>query len=99
MLLYEDRRLGLADPATSNAQHQTFEVLRVGGQPARVQSEESQKDHQSNTLVSVYERVISHDMEEVRGCHLMEAFVQEPPFEGSRGNSKRGLQEAEVPDA
>ena len=87
MFLDENRGRGLADPATSNTLHEMFEVLRVGGQPARVQSKESQKDHEPNPLVTVNKRVVSDDMEEVGGCHLMEAFVQESSFKGSRGDS------------
>ncbi len=60
--------------------------MRVGGQPARVQSKESQKDDESSTLVTVHKWAISDDMKEVGGCHLMEAFVQESALKGSRGD-------------
>jgi len=97
--LDEYRGLGLADPAPRDTQYQIFYFLSVGVEPARVQTEKGEKDHEPDALVPVHKRVISHDVEEMGRCHLMEAFVQEPPFEGSQGNSKRGLQEAEVPDA
>jgi hypothetical protein len=87
VLLDEDRGLGFADPATSNTQHKTFDFLRVGVEPARVQTEKSQKDHEPNALVPVYKGVISQDVKEMGRCHLRGAFVQEPPFKGGGGSS------------
>ena len=99
MLLDEYRGLGLADLATCDTEHQIFDGSSVGLEPARVQTEKGQKGHKPDTLVPVYERVISHNVEEISRCHLVEAFMQEPPFEGRGGSSECGLQEAEIPDA
>ena len=71
--------------------------MSVGVEPARIQTEKGEKDHQPDAFVPVHKGVISHDVEEMGRGHLMEVFVQEPPFKGREGCSQGRLQEAEVP--
>jgi len=87
VLLDEYRGFGLADPAPRDTQYQIFDFLSVGVEPARVQTEKGEKDHEPDALLPVYKGVISHDVEEMGRSHLMEAFVQEPPFKGRGGCS------------
>jgi hypothetical protein len=56
VLLDEYRGFGLADPAPRAAQHQIFDFSRVGVEPARVQTEKGEKDHEPDALVPVYKR-------------------------------------------
>jgi hypothetical protein len=80
VLLDEYRDFGLADPAPRDTQDQIFDFLSIGVAPARAQTEKGEKDHEPDALVRVSKGVISHDVEEMGRRHLMEAFVQEPPF-------------------
>ena len=99
MLLDEYRGFGLADPAPRDTQYLIFDFLSAGIEPARVQTEKGEKDHEPDGLVPIHKGVISHDVEEMGRGHLREIFVQEPPFKGRGGCSQGRLQEAEVPDA
>src|SRR6266481_5577645 len=99
VLLGEYRSFGLADPAPRDTPYEIFDFSSVGVEPARVQTEKGEQDHEPDALVPVYKRAISHDVEEMGRGHLMEVFVQEPPFKGRGGCSQGRLQEAEVPDA
>jgi len=89
VLLHEDRCLGLADPTTGHTLYEAFDVLGFGVEPPRVQTKEGQQHHESGALVSVYEGVVSDDVEEVGRGHLLETFVEESCLEGGRGNSSR----------
>ena len=61
MLLDEYRGFGLADPATRDTPDQIFDFSSVGVEPARVQTEKGEQDHEPDALVPVHEGAISHD--------------------------------------
>ena len=87
MLLHEDCCLGFTDPTTGDPLHEAFDVLRFGVEPPRVQTKKGQQRYESGALGSVYEGVLSDDVEEVGRRHLVETFVEETCLEGGRGNS------------
>jgi hypothetical protein len=52
VLLDEYRGFGLADPAPRDTQYQIFDFLCVGVEPARVQTEKGEKDHEPDALAA-----------------------------------------------
>ena len=96
--LHEDCDLRLARPAVSDAGDEIGERVGLGLQSPTVEAEERKHGDQPGPLVTVHERMIAHDIEQVRRCHLVQTAMEEHPPERCRRNGDGGLEQIERPD-
>lgn len=65
----------LGERPVGHTPNEILDFPRLGVEPARVQAKEGQKGYETYTLVSIDERVISHEMEEISCRHFVKASM------------------------
>jgi hypothetical protein len=90
---------GLSGPAFSDRSHEILEHRFVRIDREVVDTKKDNTGGDTCPLVSVHERVVLHDVEEVGRCHLEDVVVEILSAERGRGLCDRGLQEALIPDS
>ena len=89
----------LSDPAFGGSSHEILEHRLVRIDPDIVHPKKDNGGGSTCPLVSVHERVVLHDVEEVGRRHLEDVVVQIHSAERGGGLSDRRLQETLVPDS
>jgi hypothetical protein len=87
--LDEDGHFGLADLAGRHAEHQVLQFLGIGLQPVIVQPQERQERNEAHPLVSVHERVVLHQVEQIGRRYLVQAAVEKPSLERGARHAER----------
>src|SRR5205085_1484082 len=95
---HEDGHVGLADSSRGHTEHEIGQLVVGRLEPLAVQAQEDEHRDEPRALVAIDERVILHEVEEVRRRLLIEARVQDLAAKGRCGHRQRRLEESDVTD-
>lgn len=87
---------GFASPACGYSQHQLFQCFLVSVDLNVVKLQKDQRRHRPGPLITVNERVVLNEVEEIGSSHLVKVGVRVVTAKSDRRHGHRGLKKPQV---